>query len=284
MCKKQASVFCSSTESEVISFTDLVIEVWHFFLITFWHGETRCETKSKATTPTSTPKRRNTATEILLIYLMWITLSQTQNLPHIEAMLHIFEDNEAVIRMIIKSRSPTMRHVSRTPQSRTLIGNITSFFDVLLQPFQSNNKSKTMSKRQQEEKSGEEERVVAKSKPMKSLVSKTANRSPTLGSGASSPGTFGAQSSLSDRTGITEIETNMLDIDVNGTIWRIFMSATIKAAAHLGQDYRKNLRYNQEYRLREGQNTVRYFAEIDLQSQKLRYSGYLRLNGKKLHG
>ena len=29
-------------------------------------------------------------------------------------MLYIFEDNESVIKMIIKGRSPTMRHVSRT--------------------------------------------------------------------------------------------------------------------------------------------------------------------------
>ena len=31
-----------------------------------------------------------------------------------EALLSVFEDNEAVIKMIIKGRSPTMRHVSRT--------------------------------------------------------------------------------------------------------------------------------------------------------------------------
>ena len=31
-----------------------------------------------------------------------------------EALLHVFEDNEAVIKMIIKGRSLTMRHVSRT--------------------------------------------------------------------------------------------------------------------------------------------------------------------------
>ena len=30
------------------------------------------------------------------------------------AMLYVFEDNEAVIKMIIKGRSPTVRHVSRT--------------------------------------------------------------------------------------------------------------------------------------------------------------------------
>ena len=31
-----------------------------------------------------------------------------------ESQLYIFEDNEAVIKMIMKGRSPTMRHVSRT--------------------------------------------------------------------------------------------------------------------------------------------------------------------------
>ena len=31
-----------------------------------------------------------------------------------EALFYVFEDNEAVIKMIIKGRSPTMRHVSRT--------------------------------------------------------------------------------------------------------------------------------------------------------------------------
>ena len=33
---------------------------------------------------------------------------------HQEALLYVFGDNEAVIKMIIKGRSPTMRHVSRT--------------------------------------------------------------------------------------------------------------------------------------------------------------------------
>ena len=31
-----------------------------------------------------------------------------------ETLLYVFEDNEAVIKMIMKGRSPTMRHVSRT--------------------------------------------------------------------------------------------------------------------------------------------------------------------------
>ena len=33
---------------------------------------------------------------------------------HQDGLLYVFEDNEAVIKMIIKGRSPTMRHVSRT--------------------------------------------------------------------------------------------------------------------------------------------------------------------------
>ena len=36
------------------------------------------------------------------------------NSVHQEALLYVFEDNEAVIKMNIKGRSPTMRHVSRT--------------------------------------------------------------------------------------------------------------------------------------------------------------------------
>ena len=36
------------------------------------------------------------------------------NSCHKEALLCVFEDNEAVIKMIMKGRSPTMRHVSRT--------------------------------------------------------------------------------------------------------------------------------------------------------------------------
>ena len=31
-----------------------------------------------------------------------------------EALLYVFEDNQAVTKMIMKGRSPTMRHVSRT--------------------------------------------------------------------------------------------------------------------------------------------------------------------------
>ena len=41
-------------------------------------------------------------------------VSSHANSSRQEAMLYNFEDNDAVIEMIIKGRSPTMRHVSRT--------------------------------------------------------------------------------------------------------------------------------------------------------------------------
>ena len=116
-----------------------------------------------------------------------------------EALLNIFEDNEAVIKMIIKKgRSPTMRHVSRThrvaldwlfdrihldPKIQIkCIDTKNQLADILtkgnftrdegnhllclfnIRHFSSINKCKAMSKRTQ--KDAGEERETAKSKPM----------------------------------------------------------------------------------------------------------------------
>ena len=40
-----------------------------------------------------------------------------------EVLLYVFEDNEAVIKMFIKGRSPTMRHVPRKHQNWARIGS-----------------------------------------------------------------------------------------------------------------------------------------------------------------
>ena len=87
-------------------------EVLHFSKEQASTGETRGETKPKRNAPT--PRRRNTSTEIMLNYSMWITLSQTQKPSHFGRFAVVFEDNEAVIKMIVQVRGPTMRHVSRT--------------------------------------------------------------------------------------------------------------------------------------------------------------------------
>ena len=41
-------------------------------------------------------------------------VSSNVRFSHQEALMYVFEDNEAVIKMIIKGRSLAMRHVSRT--------------------------------------------------------------------------------------------------------------------------------------------------------------------------
>ena len=41
-------------------------------------------------------------------------IPSNMNSSHQEALLNVFEDNEALIKKVMKGRSPTMRHVSRT--------------------------------------------------------------------------------------------------------------------------------------------------------------------------
>ena len=131
---------------------------------------------------------------------------------HQEALLYVFEDNEAVIKMIIKGRSPTMRHVSRThrvaldwlfdrinldPKIQIkYIDTKNQLADILtkgnftrdewnhllclfnISHFSSAECSEVMSKRTQ--KDSGEERVTAKSKPMMNLVSRCSERTPTV--------------------------------------------------------------------------------------------------------
>ena len=134
------------------------------------------------------------------------------NSSHQEALLSIFEDNEAVIKMIIKGRSPTMRHVSRTHRVALdwlfdrinldptiqikYIDTKNQIADVLtkgnftrdewnhhlclfnISHFSSINNLKAMSKRTQEDAG--EERVTVKSKTMMNLVSRSSVRDPNV--------------------------------------------------------------------------------------------------------
>ena len=127
-------------------------------------------------------------------------------------MLYIFEDNEAVIKMIMKGRSPTMRHVSRTYRVALdwlfdrinldtkiqikYIDTKNQLADILtkgnftrdewnhhlclfnISHFSSINNLEAMSKRTPEDAG--EGRVTAKSKPMTNLVSRCRVRDPTV--------------------------------------------------------------------------------------------------------
>ena len=117
MCKKQTSVSHSSTESEIISLDaglrldgipaldlcDLVVSVL---------GNT-IQTPERPVRPVVKVKDQRSQGMINVLNDIDCVPSNVQ-FSHQEALLYVFEDNEAVIKMIIKGRSPTMRHVSRT--------------------------------------------------------------------------------------------------------------------------------------------------------------------------
>ena len=63
--------------------------------------------KNKSNTPTE--KRKREVEQLSNVDSVPTSTHSSQG----ESELYIFEDNEAVIKMIIKGRSPTMRHVSR---------------------------------------------------------------------------------------------------------------------------------------------------------------------------
>ena len=135
------------------------------------------------------------------------------NFSRQEALLYVFEDNEAVIKMIIKGRSPTTRHASRTDSVALdwlfdrinldnkiqikYINTKNQLADILLTKgnftrdewnhlvclfnishFSSTDCSEEMSKRTQ--KDAGEERVTAKSKPMMNLVSRCSEKTPDV--------------------------------------------------------------------------------------------------------
>ena len=129
-----------------------------------------------------------------------------------EALLYVFDDNEAMVKMIIKGRSSTLRHVSRThrvaldwlfdrinldPKIQiNYIDTKNQLADILtkgnftcdewnhllclfnISHFSSITCSEVMSKRMQ--KDSGEERVTAKSRPMLNLVSRCSERTPDV--------------------------------------------------------------------------------------------------------
>ena len=121
MCKKQTSVSHSSTESEIISLDTglrldglLDLELWDLIFSVLGNASHVPERSGQP--DGDTHKRQKSQEKIDVIKCIDSVLPNVQSKRQ-EALLYVFEDNEAVIMMIIKGRSPTMRQVSRTPQS-----------------------------------------------------------------------------------------------------------------------------------------------------------------------
>ena len=128
MCKKQTSVSHSSTESEIISLDAGLrldgipaLDLWDLIVAVLGstnqshkeQGDLLKNTREVCSPPHTIHKRKQSQRVINDLDNNDFIPSNVQS-SHQEALLYVFEDNEAVIKMIIKGRSPTMRHVSRT--------------------------------------------------------------------------------------------------------------------------------------------------------------------------
>ena len=118
MCKKQTAVSHSSTESEIISFDTqlrfnslLSLELWDLIVSVF--GSVSHVSDRSGQPDNDGHKHHKSHKRINVMENIDSVPSNVQSSRQ-EALLCVFEDNEAVIKMIIKGRSPTMRHVSRT--------------------------------------------------------------------------------------------------------------------------------------------------------------------------
>ena len=208
MCKKQTSVSHSSTESEII-FLDTglrldglaALELWGLIVSVLGNVSRVSDGSGQRD---NVHKRHKSQRRIDVLLDIDSVLSNVQSWRQ-EALLYVFEENEAEITMINEGRSPTMSHVSRTHRvaldwlfdrinldpkiqikyidTKNQLADILTKgnfardeWNHLLNLFNISHFSPTvcsaaMEKRAQQE-SGEE-RVTAKSKPMMNLAAKT---------------------------------------------------------------------------------------------------------------
>ena len=118
MCKKQTSVSRSSTECEIISLdTGLrldglpALELWDLIVSVLGNGSRVSDGSGKP--ESDVHKRQKSHNKISVVHDIDAVPSNVQSARQ-EALLYVFEDNEAVNKMFMKGRSHTMRHVSRT--------------------------------------------------------------------------------------------------------------------------------------------------------------------------
>ena len=115
MCKKQTCVSHSSTQSVIIS---LAASLRMDGIPALDNPNANQKQKFKQSTENPVNQRNTQCnTQLRQKHSESSTfdfVSSYVNSSHKRAMLYIIEDDEAVIKMIIKSRSPTRRHVSRT--------------------------------------------------------------------------------------------------------------------------------------------------------------------------
>ena len=209
MRQKQTSVSHSSFESEITSLDARMrldgipaLDLWDLIVLVLGNTTQNHDRKGKPVVCRDRNHVRQQSRGVINDLDNVDLVPSNVNSSHQEALLYVFEDNEAVIKMSIKGRSPTMRHVSRSHRvaldwlfdrinldpkiqikyidtknqladmptkgnfTRDEWNHLLCLFDI--SHFSSTECSEVISKRTQEE-SGEE-RVTAKSRPMMSLI------------------------------------------------------------------------------------------------------------------
>ena len=118
MCKKQTAVSHSSTESEIISLDTGLrldglpsLELWDLIVSVLGNVS---RVSDRSVKPESDVHKHHKSQKRINVMENIDSVPSNVQSSRQEALLYAFEDNEAVIKMIIKGRSPTMRHVSRT--------------------------------------------------------------------------------------------------------------------------------------------------------------------------
>ena len=117
-CKKQTAVSHSSTESEIISLDIglrldglLALELWDIIVSVFGSVS---QISDRTRQPVNDVKKHQKSQRKINVMENIDSVPSNVQSSRQEALLYVFEDNEAVIKMIITGRSLTMRHVSRT--------------------------------------------------------------------------------------------------------------------------------------------------------------------------
>ena len=121
MCKKQTSVSHSSTESEIISLdaglrSDGIpaLDFWDLIVLLLGNTTQNHDRTGKPVVCRDKKHVRHQSRGVINVLNQVDLGTSNVRFSHQEALLYVFEDNEAAIKMIIEGRSPTMRHVSRT--------------------------------------------------------------------------------------------------------------------------------------------------------------------------
>ena len=119
MCKKQTSVSQSSTESEIISLdTGLVLD--DLFVLELWDltvsvlGNVSLDSDRSGQFGSGGVHKCHKSHKKIDVMKDIDSVPSNVRSARQDALFYVFEDNEAVIKMIIEGRCPTMRHVSRT--------------------------------------------------------------------------------------------------------------------------------------------------------------------------